>query len=403
MRKINLRAIPVGKNLDLDVAGKPVGGWHKVYGDLPVFMAFDVDENDKPQFRQLFPDYRCYEIHDALDIARPLCITINPVSWNCQYLYVMKWTAEDTANTQAAMVEYERVRKELSLLLGADPKFVNHVVRSPWYIAGHHRDNPNRTTSKKLIEVGKESLWHYSKWYEPKAYTLAELRELVAQLRELHSFLGNAVPGVALVSVPSPPDKDCLKNASDTPPKTSGQMFPREEQVAYAALSPGQIGDGDRNRYIFSCVSLEHCRPNSYRFKDKAPYIEFGLTYARELNSRLASPLADNEVVEIVTSVVGFCLGKKFGRSSEEARYINKHYRWGLNYVSEIKVLSEREGIFYDTAKKRLQRLSPSPPDKEGDKLWRHCLNCGSEFQAKRRTAKFCSKRCTKANSRRFK
>jgi Replicase family len=196
MRKINLRAIPVGKNLDLDEAGKPVGGWHKVYADLPAFMAFDVDENDKPQFRQLFPDYRCYEIHDALDIARPLCITINPVSWNCQYLYVMKWTAEDAANTQAAMVEYERVRKELSLLLGADPKFVNHVVRSPWYIAGHHRDNPNRTTSKKLIEVGKESLWHYSKWYEPKAYTLAELRELVAQLRELHSFLGNAVPGV---------------------------------------------------------------------------------------------------------------------------------------------------------------------------------------------------------------
>jgi hypothetical protein len=207
----------------------------------------------------------------------------------------------------------------------------------------------------------------------------------------------------ALVSVPSPPDKHCLKNASDTPPKTSGEMFPREEQEAYAALSPGHIGEGDRNRYIFSCVSLEHCRPNSYRFKEKAPFIEFGLTYARELNGRLASPLADNEVVEIVTSVVGFCLGKKFGRSSEEARYINKHYRWGLNYVSEIKVLSEREGISYDTAKKRLRRLSPSPPDKEGDKLWRHCLNCGLEFQAKRRTAKFCSKRCTKAHSRRFK
>jgi len=34
-------------------------------------MAFDIDA-DKPEYDRLFPEYRCYEVHDALDIPRPL-------------------------------------------------------------------------------------------------------------------------------------------------------------------------------------------------------------------------------------------------------------------------------------------------------------------------------------------
>jgi hypothetical protein len=105
--------------------------WAKTYPELPPMMAFDIDENSTPHFRKLYPEYRCYEIHDALDIPRPLVTTINPVSKNCQFIYEMNWKREDYQNSQATMIEYERVRRELSLLFGADPTFVNHVVRSP--------------------------------------------------------------------------------------------------------------------------------------------------------------------------------------------------------------------------------------------------------------------------------
>jgi hypothetical protein len=70
MMKINLRAMPHGPNMECDADGKRIGRWNLSYDPLPVWMAFDVDENKAPDLKRLFPDYRCYEIHDALDIRR---------------------------------------------------------------------------------------------------------------------------------------------------------------------------------------------------------------------------------------------------------------------------------------------------------------------------------------------
>ena len=189
MRKINLRTIPWGR-------GRTIGeAWHKTYLELPKMMAFDVDENkDGSSFRNLYPEYRCYEIHDALDIPRPLVTTINPISRNCQYIYEMRWSGEDYINPTKALSEYNSIRRELSKYLGADPAFINHVVRSPMFIAGHHRNNPWRKPPirknaagqeipPKKIKIEKESLWHHSTWYMPHAYSLTELREIIAYLR----------------------------------------------------------------------------------------------------------------------------------------------------------------------------------------------------------------------------
>jgi hypothetical protein len=72
------------------------------------------------------------------------------------------------------------------------------------YVAGHQRKNPRRISkgNKRVIDLDKQPLWHHSIWYEPHSYTLVELRELVAELRELHEMLANDVPGASIVQIP---------------------------------------------------------------------------------------------------------------------------------------------------------------------------------------------------------
>jgi hypothetical protein len=190
MRKINIRANPHGWD--------PVNKFWKKSYPLPPFMASDIDEDKASSpFRLLFPEYHCHEIHDALDIPRPLVTTINPISGNCQYLYKMRWSYEDeerfAANEDKITNEYNSIWKDLSWLFGSDPGFKNHVVRSPMYIAGHHRNNPFKlTSSKKRIEFGKESLYHKSIWYDAVSYSMSDLQSVIDEFKHLHlQQLGN--------------------------------------------------------------------------------------------------------------------------------------------------------------------------------------------------------------------
>ena len=160
----------------------------------------------------------------------------------------MRWTDEDRNNPQKARVEYERVRQQLSQLFGADPAFRNHVVRSPLYVAGWHRKNPTRTTSKKLINIDKESLWHHSIWYEPHALFLEELREIIGYLR---NEIGIVVP-----------EAEKKIAATDKATSSSGSGMPTYS-VDYRTLAktPGShIKEGNRNNWLFANLSRNHCR-----------------------------------------------------------------------------------------------------------------------------------------------
>jgi hypothetical protein len=370
MMKIDLRAKPHGPNMEYDESGKRRGGWNLTYDPLPMWMGFDVDENKSLDFKRLFPDYRCYEIHDALDIRRPQVITINPRSGNCQYLYEMLWTDEDMDRPEATMVEYQRLRKELSMLLAADTRFVNHVVRSPMYVAGHQRKNPGRISkgNKRVIDLDKRPLWHHSIWYEPHGYTLAELRELVGELRELHEMLANDVPGAVMVAVPT--------TSQEPQHKSNGYSIPYARQQEMARRSASTVQVGERNDWLFSCLAVNHGRPNVNRFRSGRDYIGFTnflSPIATRLNSELHDPLDEGEVERTSQSIIKFLLSGRFNRHRtsdyEEATFINRPFRWGVDYVSKIQQLADEQGIGYEAAKKRIQRNSSSSflHDRDGD------------------------------------
>ena len=351
MRKINLRAIPWGRAYSLKTVATDKSdcksqrtntverngreAWIKDYLELPRMMAFDVDENkENSSFRNLYPEYRCYEIHDALDIPRPLVTTINPISRNCQYIYEMRWTGEDRNNPQKAHVEYERVRQQLSELFGADPAFRNHVVRSPLYVAGWHRKNPTRTTSKKLINIDKESLWHHSIWYQPHAYSLVDLREIIVYLR---NEIGIVVP-----------EAEKKIATTDKATSSSGSGMPSYcADYRTLAKTPGShIKEGMRNNWLFANLSRNHCRhadvAEKYRkTNDHNGFMAYARDVAIDLHHRLRTepgqaPFTAIDVEWIVKSVVKYCMGPTFravGRTTEEAIFANR-LRWGFRYVT---------------------------------------------------------------------
>lgn len=299
-------------------------------------MAFDVDENSKPHFKKLYPEYHCYEIHDALDIPKPLVITINPISRNCQFIYQVKYTEEEQLNSKATKEEYERIRRELSPLLGADRAFVNHVVRSPMFVAGHHRKNPNKTTSKKLIDIEQESLWHHSIWYDPHGYTLAELRQIISYLRDL---LGEAVDPQHSV------EKHDAETRHHQPSVTDANKLDISIQRQLAQTPSSNIHEGERNLWLFSNLSLNFCRKAGVaaRFRknnDFSGFMKAALAKTHELNNRLGDPQPEAECSYIAKSVVGWCMGSNYrpiGRTSEEATFISRYFRWGAEYISNEK------------------------------------------------------------------
>jgi hypothetical protein len=373
MRKINLRAIPWGR-------GSIGSGdaWHKTYLELPRMIAFDVDENKEGStFRNLYPEYRCYEIHDALDIARPLVITINPISMNCQYIYQMHWTAEDYLHPKKALTEYNNIRRELSKYLGADPAFCNHVVRSPMFVAGHHRKNPSRSPAirkdkdgqikpLKTIKVGKESLWHHSIWYEPKAYSLAELREIIVYLR---NEIGIVVHNEAAINNKTITADD--SGAIQQTKNISHRCYVDHQELAKTPAS--QIREGQRNPWLFSTLSQNHCRKAEVAGKfrnnnDRDGFMAYAMDVAMNLYHQIPiipgqAPFTTKDVEGIVKSVIDYCTGPTFravGMSSEEASFQSR-LRWGYLHIPNTTKAKERcisERTFYRHGHHRLDCLA---------------------------------------------
>ena len=263
------------------------------------------------------------------------------MSGNCQAVFEMAWEFEDIINAEKTYCEYEKVRKELNQLLGADQGYVNYVVRSPFYLPGHHRINPN--ASKKLINITNDALWHHSVWYQPHRYTLTELKGIIEYLKKLHDGHGK-IPSEFLEGGAAAPNVKRLvetQKKSKKPIETKpARRFPISKQREHAAIPAayihehGRDGNSGRNCWLFAGTAVACRRADiaaKYRgSKDREGFLAYARTIAFELNGQLHEPMDRNEVEGIVTSVVGYCLGPRFkaiGWTSKEARYLADH-RW---------------------------------------------------------------------------
>lgn len=211
-------------------------------------------------------------------------------------------------------------------LVGADPAFVNHVIRSPLFIAGWHRRNPLQSSSCKKISLDDDSLFHFSKWYNPKAYTLDEMGAIADDLYKLHvRHLGNKSELLALeskyhtklifnqASPDGSPSAHSALNLREEPSKTDYYSYDKDHTVAVTShqpkpnatkkfkltrqqalvLNPLAIIVGERNDSLF-----EHMRYRAYgaafQFKqheDLDGFLSYLLPIAYYFNNRLLKPL----------------------------------------------------------------------------------------------------------------
>jgi Primase C terminal 1 (PriCT-1) len=392
-RKINLRAKVSG----FDRTHKH---WRFSYPNMPPFMAFDIDA-DKEWYYRLFPDYECFDIHDALDIPRPLVTTINPISGNCQFIYKMRWSWDDwnrfQANEKEFLAEYDEVRKTLSWLLGSDPEFKNHVVRSPMFIAGWHRKHPNRrTNSGVLIELGTESLYHQSIWYNPVAYSLDDLKALAEDLTELHiKFLGNE----AVLNETKPRYfRNLLKLFRVPEPKEQTESkVPRISREEALAIDPTTVQEGSRNNSLFD-YTRHKVKDRVHRFRsanDVEGFLKYTADIALGFNSNEPVPQSESEVMATVRSIVSWYMSQ-YSLSSEVAKELNEIRWW--EHVPAWKEAQE-QNVSSKTIYRRRIRISQSyDMDVDTKPSNRYCTGCGTDISLKRKQAKFCSDECRKAH-----
>jgi hypothetical protein len=322
MCKVNIQATPWGresKRIDYNTR-RPIPGefWKKSYEALPPFIAFNVD-GEKKAFWKLYPNHRTYEIHDVHNIPRPLFITINPKTENCHVVCEMTWTRDDHNNPTKARQEYEEIRQELNRLLGADPGYTNQDIRSPLYIAGWQRNAPERHYSDRRIDTETHPLWHRSIWYEPRGYTLADLRDMIAYLKDLHGESHGDQPQATTKT----------KRRKKVSNKHKVGNFPLSEQLELADIPAAEVNEGDRNRWLFSVLSTKYCRQAKIAFqyrKDHDAFMNYARPIARDLHSQLRPEQKSFTLVEvegIVRSIVEYVMSNKFralGWTSEEAR-----------------------------------------------------------------------------------
>jgi hypothetical protein len=163
---------------------------------------------------------------------------------------------------------------------------------------------------------------------------LDELRRIIAYLKQLHpekretgeinTFIGKEAAGAIGIG-----------NNDKRPPSSS----PLSDYQQLTNTPAWQIKVGRRNAWLFSNLS-KVCRQVAGKYRkanDCHGLTCDARTKAELLNTSLETPLPEREVQHTVRSVVSWCLNERFrplGRSSEEATYINRHFRWGLAHVT---------------------------------------------------------------------
>lgn len=261
---------------------------------------------------------------------------------NAHYQFLVHWTDEDKRNPKAAIARYDTIRKNLTLLFGADVGYQNGGTRTPWFLPGHHRLNPKqKTNSKNRIDISSDPICHYSIGYELKKYSLDELEALIEQVvgilgpdktalafscdtssfdffTDEHNALVTYKRN-ALSTSPTKISKQPQTSRSPTEVKQHSKAKRRTSgggglsfvaQREYAATPVNQIVKSCRDKYLFSICALRG-RDLSARYQasgDRGAFYEDLNAYLARVNVRLAEPMTAAEVRKTAKSVVNWCM-----------------------------------------------------------------------------------------------
>ena len=317
----NIRSIPTG----YDTA---IGGYYQDTPLLPRLLALDIDQN-------IFGEEKPADIFETHDIPRPFFTSENPITSHCHAVYEIKYNADEWINWKRTSHELNAITKELTRLLGADPSYNGHVIRSPWFITGFHKNKPASDTGN-LIDINNESTYHRSVFYEPHAYTLAELRELIVYLKALH--------GEKLNHQTVGRDLETLLGTNNA--KEQGAAIPLANDT------------NSRNVSIFN-KTRHHAYKIAYQYSinNFDTFVNVLMAYASGQNC-FSTPLPTYELRATCKSIAQFCLTKNFQQPrrqhdhSSALQSLRSRRRWGYNYETNA-MKAAAEGISKSTLYRR--------------------------------------------------
>jgi hypothetical protein len=199
------------------------------------------------------------------------------------------------------------------------------------YIQGWHRKNPLQRGSSTHINTNTTPLWHHVKWYPPRAYSLAELRELIVFLQKLHG------ENTELGQLPS---------------NIKPEVLPHEPEECSPEIPDTNEDDDDSSPkcWLFNQTRIR-CYPVAKKYpENRDGFLTYAVGIASKLNAQLHEPVSDREVAGICRSIVDWCLGAKFGSAktipsstptSTFARYL-ADCRWA-GHVSVARKIARLE------------------------------------------------------------
>jgi hypothetical protein len=219
----------------------------------------------------------------------------------------------------------------LTELFGADAGYMGYGIRSPLFVAGTHCRNPRGET----INPKTTSFYHRSTWFDPHPITLKAMKAMVGR----RSAGADDVPD---------DDKLFTEDVVVIVPKLTKKQkvqatFSISQQLQYARIPACEVFKDHRNRWLFSCTSVNFCRKIAEQYRasnDYDGFISDAWDYASQLNQQLVEPLSAKEVKKTVKSVVNWCTSEKYHPveySSETARAA-AHMSWlirrGPNHIT---------------------------------------------------------------------
>ena len=336
----------------LGIRSKPIGydqESHKYTRDnsaLPKLVVLDVDCQRYQFIQRHGKRTTAAEIFDEIPY-KPLVTVTNPRSHNCHAAYEITYSPEELANPIDTKLKLKTIIAALSDAIGADPGYNGYTMRGPLFVPGQHKNQkPSKTVSVYRQEDGKiipNSLYHKSVWYEPHAYTLAELQQFVDYL---NANTTNEVDiAVADTTVNETPAKAQKKK------KLTGCGVDFKRQLELAAIHPSEVHE-EENNYLFSDIAINFARVQVGKYKRANNFDGFykaALEYATARNALYRYPEPTNQVKSTTRSVITYYFnkhrlavprnphGKYYTFNSETASIASRHYRWGVDYVSQAK------------------------------------------------------------------
>jgi hypothetical protein len=339
----------------LGVRSKPLGYDQETHkytrenSQIQKVVVLDID-CQRPQFIQRHGQRNtAADIFNELpDKYRPLVAITNERSRNCHAAFELTISPEEEANPLDTKLKLKTAIANLTDAIGADPGYNGYTMRGPLFIPGMHK---NRKPSESVNvyrrdedgKVIRDSLYHTSSWYEPHAFRIADLQEFA-------DYLNSRDTADDAVDVTATTAKTVVPKVAKKP-KGCGVDFKR--QLELAAVHPSDVHE-EENNYLFSDIAINFARVQVGKYKrtnNFTGFYEAGLTYATARNALYRYPEPTDQVKATTHSVISYYFnnhrqagprkrkphGNYYAFNSETASIASRHYRWGVDYVSQAK------------------------------------------------------------------